>query len=282
MYNDMNEIATWRPNVVRVAPGASGKKLRKDIEQVSLDRLVQQKFDDANKDRERAKVAELQAEIESGPPRDVPIAQKPQPLNRKMVKQSILASADIICTTLSTSGRGMFRKVKFETVIIDEAGQAVELSLLIPLKYDCKRFIMVGDPQQLPATVISQVAMSYQYEQSLFARMMKCGYPSLTLTTQYRMHPMIREFPSKHFYDDQLIDGVDEVTRARPWHSLGKSFAPFVFFDIQQGHQLIGTHQSFVNPTEAEFVTGMFQLLQSKFPDINDVRGLVTRWKIRA
>jgi hypothetical protein len=79
--------------------------------------------------------------------------------NRKQVKQEVLASADVICTTLSTSGRGMFRKLKFETVIIDEAGQAVELSLLIPLKYDCKRCIMVGDPQQLPATVISQVAM---------------------------------------------------------------------------------------------------------------------------
>ena len=54
----------------------------------------------------------------------------------------------------------MFAKLgrTFETVIIDEAAQAVELSTLIPLKYGCKRCILVGDPQQLPATVKSQIA----------------------------------------------------------------------------------------------------------------------------
>lgn len=33
----------------------------------------------------------------------------------------------------------------FDTVIIDEAAQAVEISTLIPLKYGCRRLIMIGD-----------------------------------------------------------------------------------------------------------------------------------------
>jgi senataxin len=41
-------------------------------------------------------------------------------------------------------------------VIIDEASQAIELSALIPLKYQPKHTILVGDPQQLPPTVLSQ------------------------------------------------------------------------------------------------------------------------------
>jgi len=41
-------------------------------------------------------------------------------------------------------------------MVIDEAAQAIELSSLIPLKYGCSKCVMVGDPQQLPPTVISQ------------------------------------------------------------------------------------------------------------------------------
>ena len=31
------------------------------------------------------------------------------------------------------------------------------------------------------------------------------------LSVQYRMHPFIRQFPSRHFYNDQLIDGYAPV-----------------------------------------------------------------------
>lgn len=74
----------------------------------------------------------------------------------------------------------------FETVIIDEAAQAVELSTLISLKYGCKRAILVGDPCQLPATVLSKTAIAYQYEQSLFQRFQLCQYPTFMLKIQYR------------------------------------------------------------------------------------------------
>ena len=59
----------------------------------------------------------------------------------------------------------------FDTVLIDEAAQAVEMSTLIPLKYACRRLILVGDPNQLPATVFSDHAQKSNYEQSLFQRL---------------------------------------------------------------------------------------------------------------
>ena len=40
-------------------------------------------------------------------------------------------------------------------MLFDEAAQASELATLIPLQYGAKRVILVGDPQQLPATVVS-------------------------------------------------------------------------------------------------------------------------------
>ena len=40
----------------------------------------------------------------------------------------------------------------FDTVIIDEAGQAVETSALIPLALGCTQLYLIGDTKQLPAT----------------------------------------------------------------------------------------------------------------------------------
>ena len=47
------------------------------------------------------------------------------------------------------------------------------------------------------------------------------------------MHPAIREFPSKFFYDDVLKDGMGMTTlNARPWHAYS-AFRPFVFYDAK-------------------------------------------------
>lgn len=81
---------------------------------------------------------------------------------RRNTRRQILTQADIVCSTLSGSGHELLSDIEFEMVIIDEAAQSIELSSLIPLKYGCNRCVMVGDPQQLPPTVLSQ-------EVSLFA-----------------------------------------------------------------------------------------------------------------
>lgn len=56
----------------------------------------------------------------------------------------------------------------------------------------------MGDPQQLPATVKSQVAAALKLERSLFERI-QASAPSCIqlLSVQYRMHPSIRQFPSR-------------------------------------------------------------------------------------
>jgi senataxin len=63
---------------------------------------------------------------------------------RRQARQDILNEADIICSTLSGAGHDSISGFDFETVIIDEAAQAVELSALVPLKYRCTRCIMIG------------------------------------------------------------------------------------------------------------------------------------------
>lgn len=69
---------------------------------------------------------------------------------KRQARSKILSEADVICATLSGSGHEYLAPYDFETVIIDEAAQSVEISSLIPLKYNCARCIMVGGESRMP------------------------------------------------------------------------------------------------------------------------------------
>ena len=205
-------------------------------------------------------------------------------IKRTRIRQEILNGAHIICATLSGSGHDMFRhlSIDFETVIIDEAAQSIEVSALIPLKYGCSKCIMVGDPKQLPPTVLSREAARFQYEQSLFVRM-QTNHPEMVhlLDTQYRMHPEISVFPSQAFYDGRLVDGPGmAAARARPWHS-DELLGPYRFFDVQGMHESAPKGHSLVNKAEADIALRLFQRLRkySKSFDLSGKVGIITPYK---
>lgn len=84
--------------------------------------------------------------------------------------------------------------------------------------------------------MLSKTAASFKYEQSLFQRFVNNGYKPVLLTVQYRMHPAIRKFPGRHFYNDELRDGITEQDRECEFHG-NPCFKPTCFFDIKQSVQ---------------------------------------------
>ena len=205
-------------------------------------------------------------------------------INRRRVQQEILNGAHVICATLSGSGHEMFQNlsIEFETVVIDEAAQSIELSALIPLKYGCSKCIMVGDPKQLPPTVLSREAARFQYEQSLFVRM-QTNHPSDVhlLDTQYRMHPEISLFPSKTFYDGKLLDGANMAQlRRQPWHTC-RILGPYRFFDVQGTQQSALRGHSLINFAEIEVALRLFGRLVSDYNgyDFKQKVGIITPYK---
>lgn len=204
-------------------------------------------------------------------------------VNRKRVQQAILDEAHVICATLSGSGHDMFQSlnIEFETVVVDEAAQCVEMSALIPLKYGCAKCILVGDPRQLPPTVFSKVAAQHKYEQSLFVRMQN-NHPNAVhlLDTQYRMHPDISAFPSATFYEGRLLDGDNMAAlRRQPWHA-SELLAPYRFFDVEGQHQVSKGH-SLINVAEIEVAMSLYERLTQDFPnfDFNNKVGIITPYK---
>ena len=132
-------------------------------------------------------------------------------LRKQNYENILLLNSPILCTTLNNSGNEKFKKIniKFDYLIIDEACQCVEPSCLIPLSYEIKYLILVGDHKQLPATVFYQNANSILYNRSLFERLIDNHIPINMLTIQYRMQTNIRKFISSTFYDNKLIDSTD-------------------------------------------------------------------------
>ena len=211
-------------------------------------------------------------------------AARDQEMSRRHVQQEILDGAHVICATLSGSGHEMFQglNIEFETVIIDEAAQSIELSALIPLKYGCSKCILVGDPKQLPPTVLSREAARFQYEQSLFVRM-QANSPNDVhlLDIQYRMHPEISLFPSKAFYDAKLLDGPGMAKlRMKPWHQ-SEILGPYRFFDVQGTQQSAPRGHSLINAAEVEVALKLFERLTTdcKSYDFKEKIGIITPYK---
>ncbi|KAH9522284.1 hypothetical protein DERF_005871 [Dermatophagoides farinae] len=198
---------------------------------------------------------------------------------RASVRQEIISNADIILTTLSScqnSALDIFRSTKQETIrisnnvinclIIDEASQCIEPEILMPLVYESiTKVIMIGDPLQLPATVISSTAKNANYGRSLFERFdtyfsdIKSDKqsPIIRLTQQFRMHKDICSFPSKQFYNSTL-----ETANGSGFHT-SVTINPYFIFDILDSQES-SSQSSKSNPTEVMFICKLFRQILDK------------------
>ncbi|KAA1114829.1 DEAD-box type RNA helicase [Puccinia graminis f. sp. tritici] len=222
--------------------------------------------------RIRRKIHELSAKIDQA--RDQQDASKRylDAATRKL-RMQILQDADVVCSTLSGSGHDYMSQLPFdfETVVIDEACQCVEPASLIPLRYNATQCILVGDPMQLPPTVLSQTASQAGYDQSLFVRMQR-NAPNVAhlLSIQYRMHPSISTFPSKAFYDSKLLDGPEMESKAvQPWHQSGSLFPPYAFYHPVGAREERGAHHSLMNRTEASLAVSIYWRIANDYPHID-------------
>ena len=126
-------------------------------------------------------------------------------LLEKQTIHNLLERADVICAT-TTLNEDLLGDRWFDLCVIDEACQSTEPGCWIPLSR-CDKFILAGDHQQLPPTVLSQEAARAGFDVSLLERMVRIFGDDITrlLSVQYRMHEQIMSFSSDHFYDGELV-----------------------------------------------------------------------------
>ena len=207
-------------NAVRIGKPV---KVRESLRNNTLDALIEQHPLQDEIEYIKQQNEDLRKDLNSLKGKDKGLAHRDIKNNFKDIRTlennviaSLLDSAEVVCATTIGSGQHILGDRKFPIVLIDEATQASEPSSLVPIIRGCRQLILVGDHRQLPPTVISERAEVGGLNQSLFERLNKCGIPAHMLTTQYRMHPVIREFPSARFYDNKLEDGCEPNERLAP------------------------------------------------------------------
>lgn len=162
--------------------------------------------------------------------------------------------------------------LRFDVAIIDEASQLTVPALLGALRF-AKRFILVGDEQQLPPLVLSKEAAQEGLAVSLFAQLkqadkdyMKDHAEAISacvpLWTQYRMNARIAHFASRVFYEEMLRHGepnnraILQISAQGSWlHAERPAILqaiqpryPLVFVDVKED----GAQQTIAKSSQSE------------------------------
>jgi superfamily I DNA and/or RNA helicase len=116
----------------------------------------------------------------------------------------LFKTSQVICCTPVTSNHWGLNKKTFNTLFFDEASQALEPMVWIPL-LKCKRLILCGDHFQLPPVVKSLEAKKGGLDVTLLDRCMKFKEAVSLLNRQYRMSNAIMGFSNQYFYNNELI-----------------------------------------------------------------------------
>ena len=182
---------------------------------------------------------------------------------KRAAERELLSAADVICCTCVGAGDPRLSQFRFRCVLIDEATQAAEPEMLIPLVAGAKHVVLVGDHRQLGPVVMSKKAAKAGLGQSLFERLNLMGIQPIRLQVQYRMHPALSEFPSCTFYEGTLQNGVTAADRlqldmAFPWPVAHR---PHMFWTQLGVEELSASGTSYLNRTEAAAVEKLVTLL---------------------
>jgi len=178
----------------------------------------------------------------------------------------IVARTQVITATLVGANHYTIAGLKFDTVVIDEAGQALESACWIPI-LKAQKVVLAGDHCQLPPTIKSAEAARNGLSHTLLEKCVALYPEAVTLLTeQYRMHEQIMGYSSRVFYENKV-----KAHASVAGHLLYPGDQPMVFIDTAGcgfDEKLDGT--SSTNPEEATLLirhlTGLITDLQAHYP----------------
>ena len=121
------------------------------------------------------------------------------------ITDDVVGRAQVIAATPVGANHYTVRDVRYNIVVIDEAGQALEPACWIPI-LKAKKVVLAGDHCQLSPTVRSAEAAKAGLTTTLLEKCIALHPQAVTLLEeQYRMHGTIMGYSSKVFYEDRLV-----------------------------------------------------------------------------
>lgn len=175
----------------------------------------------------------------------------------------LLLSANVIFCTLASAGGTVLKKTsRINDLIVDEAAAASEPELCIPFHLKPTRLLAVGDPLQLPATVLSRKAIDLGLTKSLHERLMyECDFKHVMLNVQYRMSVQISSFPSSRFYDSKIGNGSNVSSAQYQNGARLLDQLPYIFLQVE-GLEEQSFGGSYCNRIEAQKIVELVLKIQ--------------------
>jgi ATP-dependent RNA/DNA helicase IGHMBP2 len=118
-------------------------------------------------------------------------------------EEKLYTEAQVILGTPVGLYDAKINHIKFQTLVIDEAGQCIEplAWCIFPL---AQKYVLAGDHLQLPPTVLSQEATRLGLNRSVLELSIETVPTIFLLDTQYRMRAAIAGFSGSYFYKGLL------------------------------------------------------------------------------
>ena len=169
--------------------------------------------------------------------------------------------------------------LKFDLVIVDEAGRATPPEILVPMVLG-KKIILVGDHKQLPPVIdkmlSDEIKVRENYnkrdlEESLFSYLEKNLNSDCRniLKQQYRMSPVIGDLISSVFYNDEIISMVKVEDRDHQYKKLAGN--AIVWLDtknsLEKMEETVGTTKQ--NSFEARNIIKLLVDLEENYSKLN-------------
>ncbi|XP_050465374.1 DNA replication ATP-dependent helicase/nuclease DNA2 [Cataglyphis hispanica] len=121
-------------------------------------------------------------------------------------------SKQIIGVTCYGAYHALLRRRTFDVCVVDESAQIMQPTVLRPL-YSSRKFVLVGDPDQLPPVVRNKTAARLGGDESLFIRL-DSDNNTVNLSKQYRMNGKIMRLANDVTYHGKLVSGNKQVENA--------------------------------------------------------------------
>jgi len=181
------------------------------------------------------------------------------------------------CTHAAIARTNMIKLgFEYDNIVMEESGQMLEIETFVPMLLQkgssdksvsglsrLKRLCMLGDHNQLPPVVKNTSFSKYSnFDQSMFARLIKLGVPYIQLDKQGRARPEIKDLYGWRYND---LGNLSHVVKSIEFQSANPGF--FHTFQLINVEDFQGRGEStpsayfYQNLGEAEYAVALFQYM---------------------
>ena len=180
---------------------------------------------------------------------------------KEQINLAAISDVDVVGMTTTGAAKHSYilKNLRPKVVIVEEAAEVMESHIIISLCPSVQQLVLIGDNKQLkPKPAYYPLETGYNFNISLFERLINNGIPCTTLTTQHRMRPEIARIVGNHIYEQ-----LDDADNVKGYDNIKGVKKNLFFIEHNERENSDGSDDSWshANTFEARYVTNLTSYL---------------------